>query len=81
MADVQRPTVKATTITENSEKTLSKVVSIDERRIRDYRRNLVHGTVEETLYGMGDVEGYGHLATHAFGVAVTRRQACDYWTG
>ena len=56
-------------------------MSIDERRIRDYRRNLVHGTVEETLYGMGDVEGYGHLATHAFGVAVTRRQACDYWTG
>ena len=41
---------------EDSKKTLSKVVQIDERRIQDHLGELVRGTVEETLNGMRDAE-------------------------
>ena len=39
-------------------KELSKVVSIDEGRIRDHLGELVRGTVEETLNAMLDAEAY-----------------------
>ena len=43
-------------MTEDSRKTLSKVVQIDERRIQDHLGELVRGTVEETLNGLLDAE-------------------------
>ena len=43
-------------MTENSKKTLGKVVQIDERRIQDHLGELVRGTVEETLNGLLDAE-------------------------
>jgi len=43
-------------MTEDSKKTLGKVVQIDERRIQDHLGELVRGTVEETLNGMLEAE-------------------------
>lgn len=43
-------------MTEDSKKTLSKVVQIDEKRIQDHLGELVRGTVEETLNGLLDAE-------------------------
>ena len=41
-------------MTEDSKKTLGKVVQIDEKRIQDHLGELVRGTVEETLNGLLD---------------------------
>ena len=41
---------------EDTRKTLSKVVQIDERRLQDHLGELVRGTVEETLNAMLDAE-------------------------
>jgi transposase-like protein len=43
-------------MTEDSKKTLGKVVQIDEKRIHDHLGELVRGTVEETLNGLLDAE-------------------------
>jgi transposase-like protein len=43
-------------MTEDSKKTLGKVVQIDEKRIQDHLGELVRGTVEETLNGLLDAE-------------------------
>ena len=43
-------------MTEDSKKTLGKVVQIDEKRINDHLGELVRGTVEETLNGLLDAE-------------------------
>jgi transposase-like protein len=43
-------------VTEDSKKTLGKVVQIDEKRIQDHLGELVRGTVEETLNAMLDAE-------------------------
>jgi len=43
-------------MTEDSNKTLGKVVQIDEKRIKDHLGELVRGTVEETLNSMLDAE-------------------------
>ena len=39
-------------MTEDSKKTLGKVVQIDEKRINDHLGELVRGTFEETLNGL-----------------------------
>ena len=43
-------------MTEDSKKTVSNVVQIDEKRINDHLGELVRGTVEETLNGLLDAE-------------------------
>jgi putative transposase len=43
-------------MTEDSKKTLGKIVQIDEKRIQDHLGELVRGTVEETLNGLLDAE-------------------------
>ena len=43
-------------MTEDSNKTLGKVVQIDEKRIKDHLGELVRGTVEETLNSLLDAE-------------------------
>ena len=43
-------------MTEDSKKTLGKVVQIDEKRIKDHLGELVRGTVEDTLNSLLDAE-------------------------
>src|SRR5438477_10565868 len=47
-----RATEEEATMDENSTKDLGQVVRIDDERVRDYLRNVVRGSVEETLNAM-----------------------------
>src|SRR5437667_5506050 len=51
-----RATEEEATMDENSTKDLGQVVRIDDERVRDYLRNVVRGSVEETLNAMLEAE-------------------------
>jgi hypothetical protein len=43
-------------MSENSTKELGQVIQIDDDRVRDYLKNVVRGSVEDTLNAMLDAE-------------------------